>query len=896
MRHYPFRPTRLFFLLVAACIALSGNVAHAQITDNGLGYYNSGNGTITITYYYGSDGALSIPSTILVNGVYLPVTSILDYAFDGCANLSSVTIPTSVTSIGEHAFWQCDNLVSVTIPSSVTSIGNETFANCSSLTSITIPSSVTSIGIGAFAGCSSLTSFTIPTSVTSIGFGAFDGCANLTSVTIPASVTSIGSIAFDNCSSLTAINVNTGNPDYSSVNGVLFNQNQTTLVEYPGGLNGNYTIPTGVTSILDYAFDGCANLTSVTLPDSVTRIGNEAFANSSSLTSVTIPARVYIIGGFAFWQCTNLTSVIFMGDAPSAASTVFTGDPNATAYYYSGTSGWGPTFAGIPAVMIAPPTLAELANLSYNIYLGNAGIDAYAYRGDNTLFIPQDTFSAVGFRAAVYATPDNSQVVIAFRGTDINWDIFTDLKNVAADVGFGGKTPTPTLVSYAGAAADMVVAVAKQYPNAKITVTGHSLGGSLAQLVGAASGVPAFAFNAPGAGNVYGSLLAQSSLGNLSNSTGLGPGGTNVNYRIYGDQFSLLGAQMTNSTRVTLPWPSNFAWAPLSDRNLDVMKYIAKILYLHDPRTVIAQINTQQVPSAGEPNDAGALQNWIQGTPIGSLTYALSFALTSVTDVLVAASGADMVFTEFGLTGPSTIASTGQLSVPAIASIDLPSAPTIASIALPALSGVAVYGVQDQVNGVWSSMSLVQPGTVYQLTIGATGVHVTPLDINGNPITLPNILFDLNFSAVGTVSANLTTSLTAPPLPPFQAWQIANFGTNSATPSIAGDQANPLSDGVPNLMKYALAMNPNVNSLIGLTILGSAIINGTSYLTLTYGKSDSAIDVTFHPEWSSDLSTWSNTGLTEQVLSDNGTVQQVQDKVPLNTTNVMFLHLRVTRP
>ena len=114
--------------------------------------------------------------------------------------------------------------------------------------------------------------------------------ASLTSVTIPSSVTSIGEGAFDDCTSLTAITVDTHNSFYSSVDGVLFNKSQTTLIQYPGAVAGNYTIPNSVTSIGDGAFDYCTSLTSVTIPNSVTSIGDDAFYSCTNLTSITIPA------------------------------------------------------------------------------------------------------------------------------------------------------------------------------------------------------------------------------------------------------------------------------------------------------------------------------------------------------------------------------------------------------------------------------------------------------------------------------------------------------------------------------------------------------------------------------------------------------------------------------
>ena len=135
------------------------------------------------------------------------VTSVGDYAFRSCNNLTSIMISNSVTSIGNYAFFYCTSLTSITIPDSVTNIGNYAFAGCKDLTSITIPDSVTSIGNYAFYNCSSLTSITIPDSVTSIGNSAFVGCKNLTSITIPDSVTSIGESTFKYCSNLKTISL-----------------------------------------------------------------------------------------------------------------------------------------------------------------------------------------------------------------------------------------------------------------------------------------------------------------------------------------------------------------------------------------------------------------------------------------------------------------------------------------------------------------------------------------------------------------------------------------------------------------------------------------------------------------------------------------------------------------
>jgi len=209
-------------------------------------------------------------------------------------------------------------------------------------------------------------SYSIPNSVTSIGRSAFFDCFSLTSVTIPNSVTNIGFLAFVECPSLTAISVETNNPTYSSVNGVLFNQSLTTLIQYPGGKVGSYSMPNSVNSIGDYAFSYCRSLTSVTIPTSVTNIGIEAFFYCIGLTTITIPTSVTSVGNFAFIYCTSLSGVHFQGNAPNLGAFVFGGNgipfDNALAYYLAGTTGWGSTFGGIPTALWSLPYPVILNN------------------------------------------------------------------------------------------------------------------------------------------------------------------------------------------------------------------------------------------------------------------------------------------------------------------------------------------------------------------------------------------------------------------------------------------------------------------------------------------------------------------------------------------------------
>ena len=270
------------------------------------------------------------------------VTTIGDYAFYSYTLLTPVIIPDSVITIGEGAFSWCTSLESVTIGDSVTIIGKEAFSYCTRLTSVTIPDSVTTIEDGAFLRCESFVSISIPDGVTTIGKDAFFSCDSLTMVTIPASVTTIGPMVFRDCESLQSIVVDENNPYFSSLDGVLFNKDQSTLLHYVGGKAGAYTIPDSVTTIGEWAFDSCYLLTSVTIPDSVTTIEHDAFNSCVSLESVFIPDSVTYIRERAFAACDSLKSIVVDENNPYLSSldgVLFSKDQSVLLHYLYSKSG-----------------------------------------------------------------------------------------------------------------------------------------------------------------------------------------------------------------------------------------------------------------------------------------------------------------------------------------------------------------------------------------------------------------------------------------------------------------------------------------------------------------------------------------------------------------------------
>ena len=168
---------------------------------------------------------------------------------------------------------------------------------------------VTEIGGYSFSSCV-FNSVKIPSTVTKIGKGAFAYCRRnkweetIQPVVIPTSVTEIEEYAFADMST-TAINVEEGNANYVSTDGVLYDSKKEKILAFPARKSDNtYTIPSSVKRIGEGAFRG-NSLTEISIPNSVTEYGHEAFAYCYSLKSITISANVTKIESAACSGCPN---------------------------------------------------------------------------------------------------------------------------------------------------------------------------------------------------------------------------------------------------------------------------------------------------------------------------------------------------------------------------------------------------------------------------------------------------------------------------------------------------------------------------------------------------------------------------------------------------------------
>ncbi|MCR5481279.1 MAG: leucine-rich repeat protein [Clostridia bacterium] len=259
-----------------------------------------------------------------------------DYAFSGCPNLTVLEIVSTIYHIDESVLTGCPSLSEIKV-----NPGNPVFYS---------PNGVLMTRDNeeffTWPAAKKQTSYTLPAATKTIHDGAFDSASVLQNLTVPAGVSSIGTAVFYDAVSMQSINVASGNQYYRDIDGVLFTKDMKTLLAYPANKAGaSYTIPSGVTTIADGAFDSNRNLVTLNIPSSVTTIGGLVFRNGKVLSDINVasgnrnyrsvngvlysadgttliayppgrageyvvPSGVNTIDKAAFYNCTQLTSVV----------------------------------------------------------------------------------------------------------------------------------------------------------------------------------------------------------------------------------------------------------------------------------------------------------------------------------------------------------------------------------------------------------------------------------------------------------------------------------------------------------------------------------------------------------------------------------------------------------
>lgn len=317
-----------FFVLVSKADYFTVDGIYYYTIDEervGVGVdYDIDMSTYKVTYHYYT-GSLTIPSTVTYNDKTYKVTRV---SLDGCGELTSVSLPSTLEEIAECGFQDCYQLTEITLPESLKIIGRSAFSYCTGIKEITIPTSVQQIGMGAFStsGIEKMTikdlakwcaikieggilkentkvflndqeikDLVIPDGVTIIGPNAFNGFKSIETVTVPADVDSIGDNAFLGCTNINKVTAH----DVASWCGIHFGV--TMILQ-----NGNAIMLSNPVCISQNLYIGNERLTNLVIPEGVEEIGYSAFYRCLGITEVTLPSTLKKVGADAFADCTDI--------------------------------------------------------------------------------------------------------------------------------------------------------------------------------------------------------------------------------------------------------------------------------------------------------------------------------------------------------------------------------------------------------------------------------------------------------------------------------------------------------------------------------------------------------------------------------------------------------------
>jgi len=230
--------------------------------------------------------------------------------------IEQVVFEEGVTEISNYAFAWMGELKHVSFSSTVSKIYDSTFVSCMSLQTFEVTEDnayFSSDDTGVLYDKNKTMVMQYPSGNPE------------SSYTLPASVTQFNTRAFTGAKNLEQIEVENGSTAFSSLNGVLFSADETKLVIYPGGNPSNsYTIPDGVTTVCEFAFEEANSLTNVDFPTTLTTIEHMAFGDCFALTEVVLPDSVTVVESQAFAGCMNLRDVTLSANLTEIDSEMFT--------------------------------------------------------------------------------------------------------------------------------------------------------------------------------------------------------------------------------------------------------------------------------------------------------------------------------------------------------------------------------------------------------------------------------------------------------------------------------------------------------------------------------------------------------------------------------------------
>lgn len=401
-----------------------------------------------------------------ITGLTFPnsMKTIKEWSFSWFTSLKKVVLNDGITVIEEGAFARSTQIETLSLGKNLKTIGDDAFINCSKITEIDLPEGLVSIGSYAFSNCG-MAEVKIPDSVTFLGDRAFSSCENLKSVIIGKGLTDIDSSVFAYCNLLESITVSPDNPNYTSVDGVLYSKDMTILCKYPSAkTDKSFKVPDTVKTISDKAFEnatflesidfsnvsdlgestfyGCTGLKTVTLPDGIKELKGDLFNGCTSLDNVQIPDGVELISWGCFTDCSSLTSVTI----PESVTAI-----------------WDYAFSGCPFTEIKLPS--QLTYLCSGTFYGCESlkkivipqnvttIDSYAFYDCNSLTVVEipETVTEIIWYAFLGC---NAITDVYYTGTEEQWaliTVHTDNESITnANIHFEKSLPEITAVTVTG--------------------------------------------------------------------------------------------------------------------------------------------------------------------------------------------------------------------------------------------------------------------------------------------------------------------------------------------------------------------------------------------------------------------------------------------------------------